>query len=196
MKDLDIKDIWKQSDQSDQAAFADSQIEDMIRKGSDGIIHRFIKTLTVELWINLIVLTALGFWLLFLKEWVVGSIVMLINLLFYLYYRVLIRNLRTEKIDSTVLEYLYTVQKMVKRFLIHYRLTAVILTPFVVAIVVYMDTNRFYDMYFSNPKSIVIGMICGLLLAVPVCFYFIHLMYGKKARKLALMIDSLEQEEG
>ncbi|WP_420582276.1 hypothetical protein [Reichenbachiella sp.] len=195
MKDLDIKDIWKQGDEANAQAFSEPEIEAMIRSGSDSLVHRFIKTLTIELWVNLVVLTCIGIGMIFYNQRVVGVGLLIIDLLFYLYYRNLISSLKKEEIDSSVLAYLYTIQKMVKRFILHYKIASLVLVPVMLAIVLYLDGDDFYAKYSANPDSFVIGMACGIFLAIPITFYMIHLMYGKKARKLAHMIGSLEREE-
>lgn len=195
MKDLDIKDIWKQGDEANVQAFSNPEIEAMLRKGSDSLVHRFIKTLTIELWVNLIVLTGIGLGMIFSDQWTVGVGLLIIDLLFYFYYRNLINSLKKEEIDSSVLAYLYTIQKMVRRFILHYKIASLVLVPIMLAIVLYLDGNDFYVKYSANPESFVIGMACGIVIAIPFTFYMIHLMYGKKARKLAHMIRSLEKEE-
>ncbi|SMD33806.1 hypothetical protein SAMN04488029_1678 [Reichenbachiella faecimaris] len=195
MKDLDIKDLWKQGDAKEVGTFSVSQIQDMIRKGSDSLIHRFIKTLTIELWINLVILTLLSGSLLYLSEWEVGGVAMILNILFWLYYKNLIGNLKREEIDSTVLAHLYVIQKMVKRFILHYKIATLVMSLIAVSAVFYLENNAFYYMFSEKPKATAIGMACGFVFAVPLSLYLIHILYGKKAKKLADMIDSLEKEE-
>ncbi|MDW3211973.1 MAG: hypothetical protein R8N23_19030 [Reichenbachiella sp.] len=195
MKDLDIKDIWKQGDAKNVKAFSEPQIEEMIRKGSDSLVYRFIKTLSFELWINLVVLTSIGLGMIFSDQWTIGVGLLILDLLFYFYYRNLIDSIKKEEIDSSVLAYLYTIQKMVKRFILHYKIASIVLVPLMMGVVLYLDGDDFYVKFSTNPESFIIGMACGLLVAIPITFYMIHLMYGKKAKKLAHMICSLEKEE-
>lgn len=196
MKDLDIKDIWKQGDTKNANAFSEPQIEEMIRKGSDSLVNRFIKTLKGELWVNLVILTSLSLVLLYSKQWVVGGGMVLLDFLFFLYYQDLIKNLKKEEIDTSVLDYLYTVQRMMKKFILHYKIASFVLAVLIVAAVFYLDGNEFYAIkYAADPRSFIIGLVAGILFAVPFTLYMIHLLYGKKAKKLAHMICSLEKEE-
>ncbi|MEP2025133.1 MAG: hypothetical protein ABJH98_15355 [Reichenbachiella sp.] len=195
MKDLDIKDIWKDGNAADEKVYAKPEIDRMIRKGSSSLVHRFIKTLSVELWLNLVVLTFFSLGLLYTKQWVIGGGMMVLNALFFVYYRNLINILKKEEIDSSVLEHLYTIQRIVKRFILHYKIASFVLAILVVAAVFYLDGNEFYIKFTNDPKSFIIGLASGVLVAIPFTFYVIHLLYGKKARKLAYMIESLEQKE-
>lgn len=195
MKNLDIKDIWKGGNAEDKKVFEKPEIDKMIRKGSDSLIHRFIKTLTFELWINFLVFTSLSVGLFFSHQWLVGGVMTLLNLVFFLYYKRLIKKLKVEKIDSTVLEYLYTIRDMVNRFILHYKIATIALSVLIIGLVFYLEGGEFYSKYTANPKSFLIGLTGGILVAIPFSLYMIHLMYGKKAKKLAHMICSLEEEE-
>lgn len=195
MKDLDIKDIWKGGNAADEKVYAKPEIDKMIRKGSISLVRRFIKTLRIELWINLTVLTALSIALFYSKQWVIGGGMMALNLVFFLYYKNLINKLKQEEIDSSVLEHLYAIQAIVKRFILHYKIATVVLSVLIVGAVFYLEGSEFYLKYTSNPKAFVIGLAGGILVAIPFSLYMIHLLYGKKAKKLAHMICSLEKEE-
>jgi len=194
MKDLDIKDIWKGGNAEDKVAHAKPEIDKMIRKGSTSLIHRFIKTVKRELWFNLIILSVVGVRLFFAQEWAVGSGVIFLDVVFFLYYRKLIDNLNKEQIDSTVLEYLYNVQSRIRQFIRHLKIASFGVSVLTVAGVIILNTNGFYD-EIQNPKALAITIVAGLGIALPLSFYFIHLLYGKKAKKLAHMINSLEKEE-
>lgn len=194
MKDLDIKDIWKGGDLADQRAYAKPEIDKMIRKGSHSLIHRFVRTLIWEQWINLLVLTSLVVDLALASEWIIGACTLFIDLLFFVYYQKLKNNLKNEQIDSHVLAYLYRVEELIRQFIRHYKIAAVVLCLLAVVAVYFLNEHQFYDEIMET-QSMFIGVIVGLVAALPITFYLIHLMYGKKAKKLKKMIASLEKEE-
>lgn len=194
MKDLDIKDIWKGSGVVDERAFDLLKIEGMISSGSHSLVQRFVRTLTWEIWINLIVLTVVGVRLLVAREWLGGGSILLLDVVFFLYYKKLIDSLKSEQIDSTVLAYLYNVQARIMQFIRHLKIAVIGISAVACLLVVYINTNGFYEVELDTNRLFV-SLGIGLGIAVPFSLYFIHLMYGKKARKLAQMIDSLESEE-
>ncbi|UXX79773.1 hypothetical protein N7E81_01445 [Reichenbachiella carrageenanivorans] len=194
MKDLDIKDIWKGSGVVDESAFSLSKIEGMISRGSHSLVRRFVRALTWEIWINLIVLTIVGVRLLVAREWLGGGSVLVLDVVFYLYYKKLIDNLKSEQIDSTVLAYLYNVQAQIRQFIRHLKIAVFGISVLACLLVISIHANGFYNVELGSSR-LLLSLGAGLGLAVPFSFYFIHLMYGKKAKKLAQMIDSLESEE-
>ncbi|MEO9806234.1 MAG: hypothetical protein ABJF04_23445 [Reichenbachiella sp.] len=194
MKDLDIKDIWRDGDAADAKAYAKPQIDKMISKGSHSLVHRFIRTLLWEQWINLIILTSIVVEFFWAREWIIGSITTAVNLIFFVYYQRLKSNLKQESIDSDVLAYLYRVQDIIRRFIIHLKTASVVVLIMAVLAAYFLNRNGFYDEVMDT-KSLFISLLASMLIACPIAFYLIHLMYGKKARKLKLMIESLEREE-
>ena len=69
MKDSDIKKLWNQDIAPDVQGIEKELIEKSIREGSINVIDRFVKTLKVELWINLVSLTALTLILSYRAYW-------------------------------------------------------------------------------------------------------------------------------
>lgn len=194
MKDSDIKDIWKGGDLASDKTYSSTDVDQMISKGSHGVVQRFLKTLFWEQHINLIVLSSLAIELFWEKEWVVGIGTLFFNVAFYLYYLRLRNNLKKETIDTSVLEYLYRVQKIIGQFMTHLKVASVVILVLAIWAAYHLNEHGFYD-DVMEPDAFWWGIIVGMIIALPVTFYLIHLMYGKKARKLAHMIRSLEKEE-
>lgn len=194
MKNLDIKIIWRDGDAADEKAYAKSEVDKMIRKGSHGVIQRFVITLTWEQWVNLIVLTSLVIELFWGREWLVGACTLIVNLAFFFYYQRLKNNLKKESIDTNVLEYLYRVEKIVRQFMRHLKIASLLILVLAIWAAYYLNTQSFFH-ETMDPWPFWGGTIGGMAVALPLSFYLIHLMYGKKARKLRRMIESLEQEE-
>lgn len=194
MKDSDIKDIWKGGDLNDEKSFSSSDVDLMISKGSHGVIQRFLKTLMWEQYINLIILTSLAIELFWENEWVVGIGTLAFDFLFFFYYRRLRKNLKNESIDTSVLDYLYRVQKIIKQFMTHLKTASFIILILAIWAAYHLNEHGFYD-DVMEPDAFWMGIVAGMIIALPITFYLIHLMYGKKARKLAHMICSLEKEE-
>ncbi|MEO9968129.1 MAG: hypothetical protein ABJF11_20210 [Reichenbachiella sp.] len=194
MKDLDIKDIWKGADSMDADAYAKPEIDKMIQSGSHSLIHKFVRTLVWEQWINLLVLTSLVVELFWAGEWIIGTGSLVVNVAFYVYYQKLKTNLRNEEIDTHVLAYLYRVQDIIRQFIRHYKIAAIVLGVLAMIAIYYLNEHNFYEERMDN-ESVMYGLILGVMAALPMTFYLIHLLYGKKAIKLKAMIRSLEAEE-
>ncbi|WP_422361454.1 hypothetical protein [Reichenbachiella sp.] len=194
MKDSDIKDIWKDGDLANDKAYTSTDVDQMISKGSHGVIQRFLKTLFWEQHLNLIILSSLAIELFWEEEWIVGIGTLFFNFAFYLYYLRLRKNLKKEAIDTSVLEYLYRVQKIIGQFMTHLKIASVIILLLAIWAAYHLNNHGFYD-DVMEPDAFWIGIIVGMIIALPITFYLIHLMYGKKAKKLAHMICSLEKEE-
>lgn len=194
MKDLDIKIIWKDGDAADEKAYAKPLIDKIIRSGSHSLIHRFIRTLLWEQWVNLITMSGLAGFMAFKEEWAVCTGLFVLNLIFFLYYQNLRGKLKSEPIDSNVLQYLYNVQTMIRRFIRHYKIASLVVCALASIVAYYLNEQNFYDERLDT-KPFLIGLIAGLMAALPVTFYLIHILYGKKAKKLEQMICSLEKEE-
>lgn len=194
MKDSDIKDIWKGGGLADEKAFTSTDVDQMISKGSHGVVQRFLKTLMWEQRVNLVILTSLAIELFWVEEWVVGICCLILNFVFFFYYKLLRRNLKKETIDSSVLDYLYRVQKIIGQFMRHLKIASFFILILAIYASHYLNGQGFYD-EVMEPRAFWIGIVVGLIIALPVTFYLIHLMYGKKARKISQMIASLESEE-
>ncbi len=92
MKDLDIKGIWKDGDLADDKAYTSSDVDQMISKGSHGVIQKFLKTLFWEQYVNLVVLSSLTIELYWEEEWLVGTGSLIFNFVFFFYYQRLRQN--------------------------------------------------------------------------------------------------------
>lgn len=194
MKDLDIKDIWKDSDSANEKVFAQPEIDKIIRKGSHSLVDRFIRTLLWEQWINVVILTSLVVELYLEAEWLIGSFTLILNCAFFFYYQNFRSRLKEEYIDSNVLDYLRCVQEMVQQFIKHLKIASVFILALAIVAVYYLNEHGFYE-EVMDMQTLLISLGVSILIAFPAAFFLIHLMYGKKASKLAIMIDSLEQEE-
>lgn len=194
MKDLDIKDIWKGGDAEDQGVYNKPDIDKMIKKGSQNIVHRFVRTLVWEQWINVVVLTSLVVELFWAAEWLIGSCTLVINFVFFFYYQRLKKSIREEHIDSHVLDYLKRVQVIIRQFIKHLKIASILILIVAVFAAYYLNQNGFYE-EIMDTQSFIISLGASMSVALPVAFYLIHLMYGRKSIKLAQMIASLESEE-
>lgn len=194
MKDLDIKDIWKDGDLANDKAYTSTDVDQMISKGSRGVIQKFLKTLFWEQYVNLVVLSSLTIELYWEEEWLVGTGSLIFNFVFFFYYQRLRQNLKKESIDTSVLEYLYRVQRIIGQFMSHLKIASIVILVLAIWAAYYLNGHGFYD-DVMDPDAFWIGIVVGMVIALPITFYLIHLMYGKKARKLAHMICSLEKEE-
>ncbi|MFY0627949.1 MAG: hypothetical protein JXR07_16750 [Reichenbachiella sp.] len=199
MKEEDIREIWKTGDHKGDASIGKEQIDKMINQGSQNVISKFIKTLKVEKWINFGVF--LGAMIVTFSEqmWIAGWSMIVLNVLFFVYYKNLIERMDSKIVERDVLTYLEEIHRMMKRFIFHYNLTSfiLILPAYLLAI--------FVGEYYKNEGSINFiekinshhfsFHIIAIVIALSFALLLIHLLYGRKAVKIKTTIQSLKEEE-
>ncbi len=199
MKEQDIREIWKSGDMKIDTGYQKEQIEQIINRGPKNVISRFISTLRIEQRLNFVIFLG-AMIIMFLEQmWFTGWAMIVLNVLFYVYYKNLIEKLNGKIVENNVLIYLQEVYNLMKRFILHYNLASfvLILPAYILSIyfVRYYKEGQGFDFLetMSNEKLITHAFVlAGALLAA---LLLIHLMYGRKAAKIKTLIDSLTEEE-
>ncbi len=196
MEEKDIKELWKQGDDLTTDKYSQETIEQIIQSKPKDIVSKFIKTLKMELWMNMVALTLLAVYLIVESEWMYAIGVTVLNVLTYIYYSSLIKKLNKETIDAGVAQYLCSVYKIIQRFILHYK----------IALWVSVIPAFFFGVYsssldLSNSEKYLYSPMfyISIIVALGICLLFtyliFHFLYGKKANKIKKMVDALEQEE-
>lgn len=191
MEDLELKEIWKSGQSDEEFNYSAKTIERIIKQGPSNIVAKFVKTMIWEKWINLVVLTLCTAFLGYEGYWLIGGIIMLVNVAFFIYYTALVKKLDREYIDSNVIQYLHDVQRIISTFIRHYQIAGLVLMVPAYFAAVYLHSHDYYDFHMEMPEFLAFNFIV-LLVALGLTFWIIDLLYGRKARKLKKMIASLK----
>lgn len=195
MKDLDIKKVWNQDSEENPSGFNADMVEKIIDKGSVNIIQKFVNTLRMEMWINLVALTGIGIYMALVLKWEVALFLLVVDVGYFIYYKRLIKKLSEKTIDHSVLKYLQAVYGMINKFIAHYKVANVILAlPLFMTGMYFANPNVFSEKYFSQGWFIVL-LFGGFALAILLLYWFLHFLYGKKAKKIQQHIFELTNDE-
>jgi hypothetical protein len=197
VEEEEVKDIWNAGDDDGSFNYSEQSIQKMISQGSGNIISKFIKTLKFEKWTNLIVLSFISLMCIAENSWWCATSMLVINAFLYWYYHNLIGQLQKEYIDSNVIQYLSDVYRIIKRFILHYKVAVVPAGVFGFFVSLYAFDFPIYDLFIYEDMSLVrlFWVIATIIVTVATAFGVIHLMYGKKALRIKEMLDSLKKEE-
>lgn len=195
MEEKDIKELWKQGDELNEA-YSQDEIEKIIQLKPKDIVSKFIKTLQVEKVLNAILFSLVTLYLIYEQNWIGAIFFTAVNFLFFTYYKKIIHQLKKESFDTDVVHYLCNVYADIKRFMLHYKILLwVITTPAYIVGIYVQNPEKFSKLdNFLNIKVISI-LIIGLIVAVAVGHLILYFMYGKKANKIKKMVDSLNLDE-
>jgi hypothetical protein len=195
MEEKDIKELWKQGDELN-AGYSQEAIEKIIQLKPKDIVSKFIKTLKIEKVLNLIMFSLGSIYFLYEQKWIWAVVFFAVNLLFYIYYNRIIKQLKGESFDTDVAQYLCNVYKDIKRFILHYKILLwVITTPAYIFGIYVQDPEKFTNFDKLLSLKIIAILIAGLAIVVLLAHVILYYMYGKKANKIKKMVDSLNLDE-
>lgn len=196
MKELDIKEIWKTGNEREQFSYSEEAIEAIVKQSPQNIVSRFVKTLNYEKWANLIILSGIVIYLLVAQYWAAAAFILAINAAFYLYYTRLIRQLDEKAIGNNVIEYLYEVHRSICRFIRHFKITLFVIgtASFGFGFYLgYLQHDSMTDMIESLSWWRWVLAFAVIIVSLIVAYTLFYYMYGKKARQIQDMIDSLDE---
>ena len=196
MEEKDIKELWKRGDELNANQYSLEAIERIIQLQPKNIVSKFIKTLKFEKTLNAVAFTLGSIYFLYELEWIWAVAFMIINVLFYVYYTKIIKQLSTESFDTNVAKYLCNVYHAIRRFILHYKILL-----WIISLPAFI-----FGIYIQNPEKlnsieailsikIIITLALGFAITIGIGLAILYFMYGKKAKKIKKMIDSLNQEE-
>lgn len=197
-EELDIRSVWKKSKEKEN--LADLGIESLEKKkGTKTTLHWIRIILWIEFCINLVCLPILffldidGFKSLSFKAFFVT-----ITIIYLIYYQFLIREINRFSYDRNVVQNLKKVYGYLKFYLLHYKVVIwlSLLVGMLIGILdpknqeVLSNLNSTNDwISFILTISILIGIMGGILT------FLIHLIYGRKIKRLKRMVKDLERVE-
>ncbi|MCV9388843.1 hypothetical protein [Reichenbachiella ulvae] len=196
MKDLDIKEIWKSGDGKERFEYSEEAIQAIIKQGPQNIVSRFVKTLNFEKWANLIVLSAASVFLFIETYWVFGVFMLILDFCFYFYYRNLIKKLDQKSIGNNVVQYLHEVHGNICRFIRHFKITLFVIAVASFAFGFYQGYSKYEgveDMMSHVSIYRWVAAFSVIAVSLVVAYFVFYYMYGKKAKQIKEMIESLDE---
>ncbi|MGL1888520.1 MAG: hypothetical protein OCD76_18550 [Reichenbachiella sp.] len=197
MEELDLKKIWKTGEKS-TTGLSQERIGEIISQRPQNVIASFVRSLNMELWINLCVLTGVAGALFYLGMWWRASGTLVLDVMFFLYYKSLIKRLSREFVDQNVVEYLNDMHLKICQFIRHFKIALLVvgLIGFCVGFVIgFTDHKVAPDMFVNMPPWKWGMVILTVAVSLGLAYVFFHQMYGKKAAKIKKMVESLKKEE-
>lgn len=196
-EELDIRSIWnKGKAQEDPSSI---QINMLEKKGTKTTLYwvRFI--LWIEFALNLIFLVPVTYFMSHQDEptWLIGTYIA-VTILYLFYYWFLIRQINRFNYDGNVVQSLKKVYGYLRFYVLHYKV--VLWLSLIIGVIMgyYEASNADAMARIDTPYewfkfiliiSIGIGVVGGIL------HLLVHLIYGRKIKRLRSMVKDLEKEE-
>ena len=196
-EELDIKSIWQKGKELEDPASL--KIDTLEKKGTKTTLYWIKVILWIEFWMN-IVLLPLFIPYLHNRGDSIGFITfyILITIIYLIYYQFLIKKIKQFNYDGNVIKSLKKVYGYLRFYLLHYKV--VIWVSMIVGIVYEfsrgesrealqkIDTLEEWSIFILI-NLVVVGIVGGIL------YGLIHLIYGRKIRRLRRTIKDLAEEE-
>lgn len=198
MEELDIKQIWKQGGKGDSFGYSEEALDLIVKQQPQNIVSRFVKMLKFEKWANLIVLSGATVFLLVQSYWWFAAFMLFLDGGFFIYYNSLIRKLDRELIDSNVVQYLKEVHQSICRFIRHFKITLAVIGVISFSFGFYLGYSKHDDFaHMMESVTAIRWMIAAVVIvtSLVLAYYLFYQMYGKKAKLIKEMVESLDQEE-
>lgn len=195
MKDLDIKELWNQSEEKYGFEQSEDTINRLIAQPPKDLVHRFISMLTIEMWLNVAVFLALSIALSMKSSWYWFIGINAVSSLIYFYYKGMIRKLNNQVIDTDVLDYLKKSQGIIQQFLLHYKATIWVVTLPAFCFGLYWRDNTIFESWRTVSTQFYLTIGLGFAAAIIFGYVILYFWYGKKANRIQDMISSLADEE-
>lgn len=197
MEELDLKKIWKSGEKS-TVGLSNERIEEIISQRPQNVVASFVRSLNIELWVNLAVLSSVAGVLSYLGMWWQAFGTLVLDGLFFVYYRSLIKRMSQEYVDQNVVGYLNDMHLKICQFIRHFKIALIVVgfISFCAGFVIgFTDHDMAHDVLQDMPvwKWTFLGFTVVVSLGLAYVFYY-H-MYGKKAAKIKRMVESLKKEE-
>lgn len=195
-KDDKLKNLWKQNKSSVEVS--ENQVDDILKLKSNSVIARIIKTIRTEHILNIVSFPIIFSLLLYFNMYLEIILMVIIYLPFLIYYHFLLRRLKKAKIELNVHDYLLACYSNFKSFINHYRIAGVILGLvgyFIGFMITRHDKTHPFALLAEDGSLeiwLIIVLFFGAVLSFGFIWWIIHLLYGKKLKKLKLMIEELE----
>ncbi len=196
-EELDIRSVWnKGKELEDPKSLRISMME---RKGTKTTLYWIKVILWIEFWIT-VVGGPFAVWMIYTyyrsTTWTIGYVLLCIGYLFY--YQFLIKQIKRFNYDRNVVENLKKVYSYLRFYLLHYKV--VIWLSLIIGVILGMfepeNQEVIQTMNTFKAWAIFIGVIVLMTGFVGgIITFLIHLIYGRKIKRLKRMVKDLEREE-
>lgn len=197
MEELDdLKEIWNNSEKP-VVNLEREKLEKVISKKSTGILDWLKIIAKIEDWGNFIFSIASIIYFIYYQyyDWAIvfGILCMGISSYFHYIYKIIHRISYSEN----VLEFLEDTYAALRSFLRKYltALFVIYFISFIASLALNMEADAFEKLNATSWLIIIGSGIIGFFVAWILIYTYYYLVYGRKARKLKKMIESLKEKE-
>ncbi|GAB4239454.1 MAG: hypothetical protein Tsb0034_15480 [Ekhidna sp.] len=196
-EELDIRSIWNKSKSREpQAVLPEDLLE---RKGTKNTLYWIKTILTIEFWLCIVMMPATYFYASHRGDetWMIVTYE-IICLLYLVYYQFLIRAIKRFNYDGNVVQSLKKIYRYLRIFLLHYKI--VIWLSIIIGLLYgYYAPETQEAVKTSHSPSDTIFLIAFLIIFMSMIGgamqLLVHLIYGKKIKRLKRMVMEFEREE-
>ena len=196
-EELDIKSIWERGKAlEDPASLAIDKLE---RKGTGTTLYWIKTILWIEFWLSIVLIPVMSSYFLKVTESTSAvSIYVGLTVVYLFYYQFLIRKIKQFSYDGNVVQSLRKVYGYLRFYLLHYKV--VIWLSLLVGFVYGLANPANPEDYaaLESTKDWVLAIaFSALLLGIVggIMHFLVHLIYGRKIKRLQTMVKDLEREE-
>lgn len=194
--DLDIRLLWKSSKAKEDPTSL--QINMMERKGTRTTLYWIRVILWIEFWLTIVgAPIAVYLFSTMYNRWFTISYGA-ICILYLFYYQFLIRKIERFNYDGNVVESLRSVYGYLRFYLLHYKIVIwlSLTVGFVMGLIQGMEENGGVpeDATIRFWAIVIGGSVLVILLLGGLFNFLIHLIYGRKIKRLKGMVKALESE--
>ena len=195
-EELDIRSIWNNSKELEDPASL--QLNMLERKGTKTTLYWVKVILWIEFWLTIVGAPLVIYYLGSSYGGFELTLYAVLCLGYLFYYQFLIRAINRFSYDRNVVQNLKKVYGYLRFYLLHYKvviwlslLVGALMSAFEpenAEVLVKMDS--FLDwLKFLSVMLVMLGIVGGLMT------FMVHLIYGRKIKRLKKMVKELEQEE-
>ncbi|WP_424961656.1 hypothetical protein [Ekhidna sp.] len=198
-EEFDIQSVWKKSKERETVSDTSAYINTLERKGTRTTLYWIKTILWIEFWLSIV---GLPFLIVYTTKrgdstgLVISYVVLTFAYLFY--YQFLIRKIRKFNYDGNVIQSLKKVYAYLRFYLLHYKVVIWLSMIFGLVYAIFGPENKevFSKLETTTEWVIAIG-ITTLIIAVigGVMHLLVHLIYGRKIKRLRKMVKDLESVE-
>jgi heme/copper-type cytochrome/quinol oxidase subunit 4 len=197
----DIKALWKKS--KEEKPLPNITRESLQADRSKSTLYWIRIILSIEFWISVIALPLVSYYI-YNKDqnYFLISVYALITLIYLFYYQFLIKKVRDFSYDGDVVKSLKKIYRYLRSYLLHYKVViwislvlGYILGSIESSVKAVEDNNIPEDevtkfLLITGAVSLVLIVIMGAVMQ-----FLIHLIYGRKIKRLKVIVETLEEQE-
>ncbi|MFT4737086.1 MAG: hypothetical protein ACI8QD_002310 [Cyclobacteriaceae bacterium] len=197
----DIKALWKKS--KEEKPLPNITRESLQADRSKSTLYWIRIILSIEFWISVIALPLVCYYIYDKdRNYILIAIYAVITLIYLFYYQFLIKKVRDFSYDGDVVKSLKKIYRYLRFYLLHYKVViwlslvlSYILGSIESSAKAVEDNNIPEDevikfLLITGAVSLVLIAIMGALMQ-----FLIHLIYGRKIKRLKLIVKTLEEQE-